>query len=290
MSDGIEAVMVVGAGTMGAGIAEVAAKAECQVVLVDVDQASVDRGLARIDRSLARAAEKGKIAKSEATAARTRIEARTSIDGDRDLQLAIEAVPENMELKKKILGAIATDHPTCILGTNTSSLSITELASALDAPDRVIGLHFFNPPPVMPLLEIVRAVQTSEEVVGRCRMFAERLGKNPIVVHDVPGFATSRLGVILGLEAMRMLESGVASVPDIDAAMELGYRHPMGPLKLTDLVGLDVRLAIADHLTKEIGPQFRPPPLLRQLVRAGKLGAKTGEGFYRWVDGKPLPK
>jgi 3-hydroxybutyryl-CoA dehydrogenase len=154
----------------------------------------------------------------------------------------------------------------------------------------VIGLHFFNPPPIMPLLEIVRAIQTDDAVVDRCRDYAARIGKTPIVVNDVPGFATSRLGVILGLEAMRMLETGVATAPDIDAAMELGYRHPMGPLKLTDLVGLDVRLAIADHLTKEVGPQFRAPPLLRQLVRAGKLGAKAGEGFYRWVDGKPEPR
>jgi 3-hydroxybutyryl-CoA dehydrogenase len=290
MSEGIEKVMVVGAGTMGAGIAELAAKAHCQVRLVDVDAPSLERGRARIDESLARAVEKKKVTEAEAQAAKSRIETSVGFDGCEDVDLAIEAVPEHMELKKKILSDIASRNSNCIIGSNTSSLSLTEIAAAVERPERVIGLHFFNPPPVMPLLEIVRAVQTSEDIVSRCRELAERIGKQPIVVNDVPGFATSRLGVILGLEAMRMLESGVATVPDIDAAMELGYRHPMGPLKLTDLVGLDVRLAIADHLTKEVGPQFRAPPLLRQLVRAGKLGAKTGEGFYRWVDGKPLPK
>jgi len=290
MSDAIEKVMVIGAGTMGAGIAEVAAKAGCGVVLVDVDPPSVERGLDRIEKSLSRAVEKGKIAQSDATAAKTRIEAREGPEGAEEQDLVIEAVPENMKLKKAILGDVAERNASCILGSNTSSLSLTEIASSVSRPTRVVGLHFFNPPPIMPLIEIVRAVQTDEDVVSRARAFAERVGKNPIVVNDVPGFATSRLGVILGLEAMRMLESGVASAPDIDAAMELGYRHPMGPLKLTDLVGLDVRLAIADHLAAEVGPQFAAPPLLRQLVRAGKLGKKTGEGFYRWVDGKPVPR
>lgn len=290
MSEGIERVMVIGAGTMGAGITELAAKASYRVQLVDVDEDSLGKGRARIDKSLARAVEKGKVTEAEAQAAKSRIETRVGFDDGSDMDLVIEAVPESMELKKKLLADIASRNPSCILGSNTSSLSLTEIAAAVRGPERVIGLHFFNPPPVMPLLEIVRAVQTSEDVVSRCRELAQRIGKQPIVVNDVPGFATSRLGVILGLEAMRMLESGVATAPDIDAAMELGYRHPMGPLKLTDLVGLDVRLAIADHLSKEVGPQFRAPPLLRQLVRAGKLGAKTGEGFYRWVDGKPLPK
>lgn len=289
MSDGFDKVMVIGAGTMGAGIAELAAKAQCRVTLVDVDRAAIDRGLASIDKSLGRAVEKGKVTEADATAAKSRITTQLGFDAATDQDLVIEAVPERMDLKKSILGEVAGRNSTCVLGSNTSSLSLTELAASVPGPERVVGLHFFNPPPVMPLLEIVRAVQTEEDVVGRCRQFAERIGKQPIVVQDMPGFATSRLGVILGLEAMRMLESGVATAPDIDAAMELGYRHPMGPLKLTDLVGLDVRLAIADHLAKEVGPQFAAPPILRQLVRAGKLGAKTGEGFYRWVDGKPTP-
>ena len=177
-----------------------------------------------------------------------------------------------------------------MLASNTSSLSVTEIAAAAEDPSRVIGLHFFNPVPIMPLLEIVRAEQTAGEVVERCRALAERIGKSPIVVMDSPGFASSRLGLVIGLEAMRMLESQVASAADIDRAMELGYRHPMGPLKLTDLVGLDVRLAIADHLAKEVGPQFAAPPILRRLVRAGKLGKKTGEGFYRWEGNDAIPK
>ncbi|MDF2694246.1 MAG: 3-hydroxybutyryl-CoA dehydrogenase, partial [Labilithrix sp.] len=173
---------------------------------------------------------------------------------------------------------------------NTSSLSITELGARLKTAERTVGLHFFNPPPVMELVEVVRGLATSEDTLERALAFVKGLGKTPIVVRDVPGFATSRLGVILGAEAMRMLETGVASAQDIDRGMELGYRHPMGPLKLTDLVGLDVRLAILEHLQREIGDQFRPPAILRTMVRAGKLGKKTGEGFYRWVDGQPVAK
>jgi len=157
---------------------------------------------------------------------------------------------------------------------------VTEIAGASIDPARVVGLHFFNPVPVMELLEIVRGLSTTDATVERARAFAAQIGKRPIVVKDAPGFATSRLGVILGCEAIRMLESGVASAEDIDLAMELGYRHPMGPLKLTDLVGLDVRLAILDHLHRELGEQFRAPPLLRQMVRAGRLGKKVGRGFY----------
>jgi len=290
MSDGFDKVLVVGAGTMGAGIAELGAKAGRQVTLVDVDEAALERGLARIDKSLRRAVEKEKISEADAQSALTRIQTRTDFDVASEQDLVIEAVPERMELKTKILSDIAARNSSCVIGSNTSSLSLTEIAASVPRPERVVGLHFFNPPPIMPLLEIVRAVQTDEEVLQRSRTFAQQIGKQPIVVNDVPGFATSRLGVILGLEAMRMLETGVATAADIDAAMELGYRHPMGPLKLTDLVGLDVRLAIADHLSKEIGPQFAAPALLRQLVRAGKLGAKTGEGFYRWIDGRPEPK
>ena len=188
------------------------------------------------------------------------------------------------------MAGLAQKNPDAIVASNTSSLSVTELAAACPEPSKVIGLHFFNPVAIMPLLEIVRAEQTAPELVEMARAFAERLGKSPIVVRDMAGFASSRLGIILGMEAIRMLESQVASAADIDAAMKLGYRHPMGPLELTDLVGLDVRLNIAEHLTKELGAQFTPPPLLRQLVRAGKLCKKSGEGVYRWVDGKPVAK
>ena len=169
-----------------------------------------------------------------------------------------------------------------MFATNTSSLSVTEIAADTGRPERVVGLHFFNPVPVMKLLEIVRGLSTDDETVARARAFAEKIGKEPIVVNDWPGFATSRLGIILGCEAIRMVEQGVASPEDIDKAMVLGYRHPMGPLKLTDLVGLDVRLHIMEHLHAELGEQFRPPALLRQMVRAGKLGRKTGEGFYTY--------
>jgi 3-hydroxybutyryl-CoA dehydrogenase len=195
-----------------------------------------------------------------------------------------------MDLKVKLFSeAREASPPHALLGSNTSSLSITEIGQRSGAPERVVGLHFFNPPPVMPLLEIVRGLGTCDAVVDRALELAARLGKDPIVVRDFPGFASSRLGVILGAEAMRMLETGVASAQDIDRAMELGYRHPMGPLKLTDLVGLDVRLAILEHLHRELGEQFRPPAILRQMVRAGRLGKKVGLGFYRWTDDGPQP-
>lgn len=290
MSNAIDNVLVIGAGTMGAGIAEVCAKAGCQVRLSDVNPEVLAAGVARIDKSLTKAVSKGKLEPAEADAARGRITSAGDWGDVASLHLVVEAVPENMALKVKIFSELAAGNPTCILASNTSSLSLTEIAAACEDPSRVIGMHFFNPPPIMPLLEIVRAEQTSDATADRVRGFAERLGKSPIVVRDMPGFATSRLGIILGMEAIRMLEMGVASAADIDAAMELGYRHPMGPLKLTDLVGLDVRLAIAEHLTKELGPQFSPPPLLRMLVRAGKLGKKSGEGFYKWVDGKAVAK
>ena len=210
--------------------------------------------------------------------------AATPAEAVRGAELVIEAAPEDMALKIALFQeTIAHAPPDAILGTNTSSLSITELGSKIGAGARTIGMHFFNPPPVMELLEVVRGVATAESTVERVRAIAKTIGKTSILVNDVPGFATSRLGVILGAEAMRMLETGVASAADIDRGMELGYRHPMGPLKLTDLVGLDVRLAILEHLQKEIGEQFRPPAILRRLVRAGHLGKKTGRGFYEWT-------
>jgi 3-hydroxybutyryl-CoA dehydrogenase len=287
MSDGIKRALVIGSGTMGAGIAEVFAKAGVGALLYDVAEDQVRSGVARIQASLDAAVAKGKLSAADAAAAKERITPVTAIDGGVDL--IVEAVPEIMEVKKQLFADVSAK-TSAIMATNTSSLSVTEIAAASKDPSRVIGLHFFNPPPIMPLLEIVAAEQTSEAVVQRARAFAARIGKSPILVTDSPGFATSRLGIVLGMEAIRMLESGVASAADIDAAMKLGYKHPMGPLELTDLVGLDVRLAIAEHLTRELGPQFAPPPLLRRLVRAGKLGRKTGEGFYRWVDGKPIER
>lgn len=286
----IERALVLGAGTMGAGIAEVFARAGLETFLFDVSPEAVNKGLASLDKSLGKAVEKQKLSADAAASIRARVSMLPGPEAAATVDLVVEAVPEDMGLKKKLLGDLAHKNERAILATNTSSLSVTEIAAACRRPERVIGLHFFNPPPVMPLLEIVTAEQTSPETLASAMALAARAEKSPIVVKDSPGFATSRLGIILGMEAIRMLESGVASAADIDQAMELGYKHPMGPLKLTDLVGLDVRLAIAEHLSKEIGPQFTPPPLLRRLVRAGKLGKKTGEGFYRWVDGNAVKK
>jgi 3-hydroxybutyryl-CoA dehydrogenase len=198
--------------------------------------------------------------------------------------MVIEAVPESLDLKTRIFGELdRIASSRAILATNTSSLPVGTIAAATRRPELVIGTHFFNPVPVMPLLEIVRAERTSQATVDAVVAFAGRLGKDPIVVRDAPGFATSRLGVLLGLEAIRMLEQGVAAAEDIDKAMTLGYKHPMGPLRLTDLVGLDVRLAIAEHFHRELASEaFRPPDLMRRMVAEGKLGKKTGQGFYRW--------
>lgn len=269
--------VVFGAGTMGCGIAEVLLRSGMAVQLVDRSGELVEAGVARLRASLERAVSRGKL---ESTACLSLLDISSLEVSEADL--VIEAVVEDMAVKKELLAPLSVRFPEALLASNTSSLSLTEMAAACQRPERVIGLHFFNPPPVMELLEVVVAEQTGAGTVERAVELAGRWGKTPIVVKDVPGFASSRLGIILGMEAIRMLESGVASARDIDRAMELGYRHPMGPLKLTDLVGLDVRLAIAEHLTREIGPQFSPPPLLRRLVRAGRLGKKTGRGFYRW--------
>jgi 3-hydroxybutyryl-CoA dehydrogenase len=188
-----------------------------------------------------------------------------------------------MELKVELFQELGEKAPSeALLATNTSSLSVTEIAGATTHPERVVGMHFFNPVPLMELVELVRGLRTADGTVASARGFAEAIGKQPIVVKDWPGFATSRLGVALGAEAIRMVEQGVAEPEAIDKAMELGYRHPMGPLRLTDLVGLDTRLAIMEHLHREVGEQFRPPTLLRQMVRAGKVGRKAGEGFYQY--------
>jgi 3-hydroxybutyryl-CoA dehydrogenase len=202
----------------------------------------------------------------------------------RDADVVIEAVPEQLELKRQLFREVEPHtRPDVLLASNTSSLSISEIARGLDHPERMLGMHFFNPVPAMRLLEIIRGDATSEDAITRACAFGVLLGKEPIVVRDSPGFATSRLGVVLGLEAIRMLEQGVASAEDIDRAMELGYNHPIGPLRLTDVVGLDVRLAIAEHLHDTLKDDtYRPPALLRDKVQRGELGKKSGQGFYRW--------
>jgi len=278
-------VAVLGAGTMGRGIAQVAATQGSRVALLDatLDRAEVARDA--IDGALQRLVEKGKLESSLHQTILARIEATSErAVAVREADVVVEAAPEDLATKRAIFAALAKEAPPhALLGSNTSSISIASISQGCGVEDRVIGLHFFNPVPIMALLEIVKGQRTSEATVGAARAFAAYLGKDAILVTDTPGFATSRLGVLLGLEAMRMLEQGVASAADIDKAMELGYRHPMGPLKLTDLVGLDVRLAIAEHLHRELkSAAFEPPAILREMVKAGKLGRKSGAGFYTY--------
>jgi len=288
----MKSVLVVGTGTMGRGIAQVTASAGLETRVCDVNLGVAERAVASIAEALDRRVVQGKLDALERSAIVARLHASDDlVAAAAGIELAIEAVPEDMALKVRVLATVAkAAPPTAILASNTSSLSVTELGQRLEAGDRTVGLHFFNPPPAMALLEIVRGLHTTEAVVEQCQVLAKRLGKTSILVNDSPGFATSRLGVALGAEAIRMLEAGVASVEDIDRAMELGYRHPMGPLKLGDLVGLDVRLAILEHLHREVGEQFRPPQLLRQMVRAGWLGKKSGKGFYDWSGETPIAR
>jgi 3-hydroxybutyryl-CoA dehydrogenase len=281
----VERVAVLGAGTMGHGIAQVAASVGCRVTLFDVDAAAATRGLERIAANLDKGVSLGKVEPEARDATLSRVATRTDLsDAVRDADLVIEAAPESMEIKSGLFRTVeeAAD-ADALLASNTSSLSIDALAGVLGRPERFLGLHFFNPVHIMGLVEIVHGKRTSPQTLERAVAFVERLGKEPVVVKDSPGFASSRLGVALGLEAMRMLEEGVADAKSIDRAMELGYRHPMGPLQLTDLVGLDVRLGIAEYLHETLGSErFRPPEILRRMVAEGKLGKKSGEGFYRW--------
>jgi 3-hydroxybutyryl-CoA dehydrogenase len=271
---------------MGHGIAQVAAAAGYEVVLRDINEDVVARGRQAIERNLAKGVQLGKVTEQDRDQTLARIRTTTELQGMADCDLIIEAAPENLELKQNLLrDCEALVDPNCIFATNTSSLSINEVAAASARPEQVIGMHFFNPVHIMRLVEIVVGEKTSPRAIATIRAVAERMKKDPIVVRDVPGFASSRLGVTLGLEAMRMVEQGVASARDIDTAMELGYNHPMGPLRLTDLVGLDVRLGIAEYLHGKLGSEtFRPPEILRRMVREGKLGKKSGEGFYKWND------
>ena len=283
-SEAIETIAVIGAGTMGHGIAQVAAAAGFRVLLNDVDRESLARGVSAIESNLAKGIQRGKLTEEDRDRTLQQIHGTTNLQSCATSDLIVEATPEKLELKKEVLRQLesASDHPF-IFASNTSSLSITEIASSSKRPDAVIGMHFFNPVHIMKLVEIVVGEKTSTATVNTVKSVGQRMRKEPIVVKDLPGFASSRLGVVLGLEAMRMFEQGVASAQDIDTAMELGYNHPMGPLKLTDLVGLDVRLNIAEYLHRELGSEaFRPPEVLRRMVSEGKLGKKTGEGFYDW--------
>ncbi|MFF7291833.1 3-hydroxyacyl-CoA dehydrogenase family protein [Microbacterium sp. NPDC008134] len=268
---------------MGAGIAHAFLLAGSRVIVVERDTASADAAAQRIEESLRRSAHRDPALDVGECSARLGV--TTDVGACADAALVVEAVPEDRVLKEDALARVDEVLPTAaVLATNTSSISIDDLALARRRPERFLGLHFFNPVPSSALVEIVRGAATDPAVVDAAREWVALLGKAPIVVADSPGFASSRLGVALGLEAIRMLEEGVASASDIDAAMTLGYRHPVGPLRTTDLVGLDVRLGIAQELARELGERFDPPALLRQMVAEGRMGRKSGAGFYDWTD------
>jgi 3-hydroxybutyryl-CoA dehydrogenase len=272
-------VAVIGGGRMGAGIAQVFAVAGANVTIVEENPAAAAAARERVSTGLARAAERGKLTADPQSVLRL-------VDTGAvppEAELVIEAVPEDAALKTEVLRvAESIVGGAAVLASNTSSLSIGGLADGLTRPEQLIGLHFFNPVPASDLVEVVVGPHTADSVRDLAVGWVGALGKTEVVVRDSPGFATSRLGVLLGLEAIRMLEEGVADAVAIDRAMELGYRHPMGPLRSTDLVGLDVRLAIAEHLRRELGERFEPPRLLRDKVARGELGRKTGQGFYTW--------
>jgi 3-hydroxybutyryl-CoA dehydrogenase len=278
-------VLVLGAGVMGHSIAQICALGGYHTTLTDVSVAVLDGARAKIAANLDAGVARGKVT----SAARRRALALIEITPDRDgaaaaADIVIEAVAEDLPLKQRLMAELsAVCRPDAVLATNTSSLSVAAIASAATHPERVIGAHFFNPPHIVRLLEIVVAASTSEATVARLVALGEATGRETITVTDSPGFATSRLGLVLGLEAIRMVEQGVATPADIDRGMELGYRHAMGPLRLSDVVGLDTRLRIADYLRDALGSEaFRAPDLLRRMVAEGKLGKKSGEGFYRW--------
>ena len=270
-----DVVGVFGGGRMGAGIAHAFATAGARVIVIENTDDTVAAARERIDASIEKSQSKG-----------INVPGTVVVDRDPTLLdealLVVEAVPEIVELKQEVLAAVAKHAPAASIGTNTSALSIDELAAALPRPQALIGLHFFNPVPVSELVEVVVGTHTDPKLVEVAKEWVTALGKTAITVKDSPGFASSRLGVALALEAMRMVEDGVASAEDIDRAMTLGYRHPAGPLQTTDIVGLDVRLGIAEHLAAEIGERFTPPQILKDKVAAGELGRKTGQGFYTW--------
>jgi 3-hydroxybutyryl-CoA dehydrogenase len=272
---------VYGGGRMGAGIAHAFLVSGASVTVVEADEDSAAAARERVRSSVAKADERGKLAET-AAAVLERLIVTSNAEDLGPSALVVEAVPEDVPLKQQVLTLIERVAPDASLATNTSSLSVDQLASVLARPQRFLGLHFFNPVPASDLVEIVVGAATSDELVALAQGWVVDLGKTAITVTDSPGFASSRLGVVLALEAMRMLEEGVASAEDIDTAMTMGYKHPMGPLRTTDVVGLDVRLAIAEHLAKEVGERFEPPAVLRAKVAAGDLGRKTGQGFYTW--------
>ncbi len=273
---------VYGGGRMGAGIAHAFLVAGADVTIIESDDDAAGRARSAVERSVAKAESLGALADRDAGTVLAELRTATTPDALAGVGLVVEAVPEVLDLKCRVLQTAQRAAPDAWLATNTSSLSVGDLAVTLDDPARLVGLHFFNPVPASDLVEIVVPDTTADELVARARDWVSDLAKTAIVVRDTPGFASSRLGVAIALEAMRMFEEGVASAEDIDTAMTLGYRHPVGPLRTTDIVGLDVRLAIAEHLAAEVGERFAPPAVLREMVAAGRTGRKSGAGFYRW--------
>lgn len=272
---------VVGGGRMGAGIAHALLLAGCQVTLLERDEESAAAAGARVARAVQVSVERGKA--QDAATVQSRLRTTTRHADLAGAGLVVEAVPEDLDLKLATLRAIEdVVDADAVIASNTSSISLDALSHALARPERLLGLHFFNPVPASKLVEVVIATATAPQLSERAVSWVGQLGKTPIVVRDAPGFASSRLGVALGLEAIRMVQEGVASPADIDAAMTLGYGHPTGPLRLTDLVGLDVRLGIARYLEQELGPRFAAPDLMVSLVEQGQLGRKSGQGFYAW--------
>ncbi len=278
----IKRVGVVGCGLMGSGIAEVCARAGYSVLVREVDDQFLERGLSRIKKSLDKGVARGKLSPSERDAAQSRISGTTELGDFSDSDLVVEAIVENLEQKKETFATLDRVAPAhAILASNTSSLSVTDMAAATERPDQVLGIHFFNPVPVMPLIEMVRTFLTSDATYQTARAFGEGLGKQVVVTKDRPGFIVNALLVPYILDAVRMVEAGVATKEDIDAAVKLGLNHPMGPLTLLDFVGLDTTLFIADAMYEELkDPRYAAPPLLRRMVVAGYMGRKSGRGFY----------
>ncbi|MDN5698209.1 MAG: 3-hydroxyacyl-CoA dehydrogenase NAD-binding domain-containing protein [Rubrobacter sp.] len=284
----VERIAVVGAGTMGAGIAQSAATGGFEVALREVDEERLSAARREIERRLERESEKERLSRDEADAALARIGYFTSLaECVEGADLVVEAVPEQMELKVEIFSELdELCAPKTVLATNTSTMSPTEIAASTNRADRCIAMHFFNPVPRMKLVELVRGLDTSDETTGTARGVAESMGKETVEVNEFPGFVTSRMNCMIGNEAMNMLTEGVASAEDIDKAMKLGLNHPMGPLELADLVGLDARLRNVEYLHETLGERFRPSPLLVKYVKAGRLGRKTGRGFYDYENGE----
>jgi len=278
----IKRVGIVGCGTMGAGITQVCAQSGYQVTVSEMNDELLAKGLASISSRLAKSVGKGKLSQQDKDTALSRIKGTTNTQDFSDCDLVIEAAPENMDLKKKIfaqLDKICPEHT--ILASNTSSLSVIDMASVTSRPDKVLGIHFISPAPVIKLVEVVKTIAASDETIEIGKTFGESLGKTPIVTQDSPGFVMNRLLISFLLNATRMLDAGIATKEDIDAAVNLGLNHPMGPLALSDFIGLDVILDVANAMYEELkDPQYAPPPLLRKMVVAGWLGRKTGKGFY----------